>query len=555
MQQVKQLWFPFLIIAIPGIIFSLLLPYFPVDETRYLSVAWEMKLHNSFIVPLQNALPYAHKPPFLFWLLNLNWLLLGVNEVSLRCIPLLFSMFNITLLYKIGRLLWEEEKIARYAAIILSSTLSYLLWSALIMFDIVLTFWVLLAVFSLLSASKKHSIKSWLLVGISIGGGLLTKGPVVCVYILPVGILAFLWIPKETFSRRWFVWLALSLSVGIAVILVWLIPAAMTGGESYREAILWGQTVNRLANAFAHKRPFWWYLPWLPVLLLPWVLLPPSWRGGLRWTNDLSSRFLIIWMTSTLLILSLISSKQVHYLIPLLPAFSLLMAKNIVSCNTSEKTGSRSYAVGAFYSALGIVALSLSFARLGVVEQFGASGTRALSFGLVAIGIVILSLKQSSLSRLVNHTALSSVAAFAIVASSGSSLFERYDLHRISGALKTKQEEGYTILHYGKYHGQYQFLGRLNQPMVTMESMEAISQYAKSHEKVALITYEPQTATMSRDDIYFQQPFRSKQVVLWNKSGIQNFIKLREGKTKVSLTPSPSDISRLQKVLAKNIHP
>ena len=108
MTLIKQLWLPFVIIAIPGVLFSLFLPFFPVDETRYLSVAWEMNLHKSFIVPLQNALPYSHKPPFLFWLFNVDWLLLGINEVSLRFIPLLFSMFNITLVYKISVRLWDD---------------------------------------------------------------------------------------------------------------------------------------------------------------------------------------------------------------------------------------------------------------------------------------------------------------------------------------------------------------------------------------------------------------------------------------------------------------
>lgn len=531
MSLLKQLWFPFLIIVIPGVIFSLSLPYFPVDETRYLSVAWEMRLYDSFIVPIQNALPYSHKPPFLFWLFNLDWFLFGVNEVTLRLIPLFFSLLNITLVYKIGLKLWNEEKIARYAAIILSSTLSYLLWSALIMFDVVLTFWVLLAIYGLLSASGKQSIKSWLLIGIAIGGGILTKGPVVFVYFLPVVILSFLWVPKENFSTRWYAWFALSLAIGVAVVLIWLIPAAMSGGESYREAILWGQTVNRVANSFAHQRPFWWYLPWLLALLLPWILLTPVWRGCSRLANDRGGRFLVIWIAPALVVLSLISGKQVHYLIPLLPAFSLLMAKNLAAWENVGKTARWHYPVAAFYSALGIVLLSLSFMKLGrSMENIGISGARSLSFGLIAIGMVLFFLKKQSTARLVNYTALSSVVFFVIILFSGNTFFDNYDLHGISHVLKEKQDAGYNILHYGKYHGQYQFIGRLTQPLVSLETRESIAEYAANHDKVALITYEPQTKTINQKDIYFQQPFRSKKVVLWNKKGILNLVKLDEFK-------------------------
>jgi len=531
MNRFKQLWLPFLIIVIPGVIFSLFLPYFPVDETRYLSVAWEMRLYDSFIVPIQNALPYSHKPPLLFWLFNLDWFLFGVNEATLRFIPLLFSLFNISMLYKISLLLWDDERIARYAAIILSSTLSYLLWSALIMFDIVLTFWVLLAIYGLLSASRNQSIKSWLLIGIAIGGGILTKGPVVFVYFLPVVILSFLWVPKENFSMRWYAWFALSLAVGVAVVLMWLIPAAMTGGESYREAILWGQTVNRVAHSFAHQRPFWWYLPWILALLLPWILLTPVWRGCSRLTNDGGGRFLVIWIAPTLVVLSLISGKQVHYLIPLLPPFSLLMAKNMVSWESGEKTAGWHYPVAIFYCTLGIVLLSMSFMKLGsFMENIGISGVRSLSFGLIAIGIALFFLKKQSTTSLVTCTALSSAVFFVVIMFSGNAFFDSYDLRGISQELKEKQGAGYTILHYGKYHGQYQFIGRLTQPLVPLETKEAIGEYAANHDKVALITYEPRTKTINGEDIYFQQPFRSKRVVLWNKKGISDFVRLHEGK-------------------------
>lgn len=521
MRLIRLLWFPFLILVLPALVFSLFLPYFPVDETRYLSVAWEMRQQNSFIVPLQNALPYSHKPPLLFWLFNMDWLLLGVNEATLRFIPVSFSLLNVALVHRISLLLWDDEKVARYAAIILSSTLSYLLWSALIMFDVVLTSWVLLAIFGLLTAAKNHSAKAWLLVGISIGGGLLTKGPVVLVYILPCAVFAFLWIPKEKFSRSWYAWLTLSLCLGIAIVLAWLIPAAMSGGQAYREAILWGQTVNRVANSFAHKRPFWWYLPLLPALLFPWSVFTPAWRGCSRLAKDPGSRLLIIWALSTLLIFSLISGKQFHYLIPVLPAFSMLMARNMALCEPGEKTGSWRYAIAAFYSALGVAAFVLSLLNLGGnIGYIGTSGLRLLALGLTAIGLTLFFFRQRSFSRVVSYTAFSSLLGYLVVFASGSALFDRYDLHGISGVLKAKQEAGYSVLHIGKYHGQYHFLGRLDQPLVALGSKEAAGAYAASHEKVALITYEPETKVIRGEDVYFQQPFRSKKLVLWNKRGI-----------------------------------
>ena len=52
----------------------------PIDETRYLSVAWEMWMRGDFLVPHINGDPYAHKPPLLFWIINSSWFVFGVGE-------------------------------------------------------------------------------------------------------------------------------------------------------------------------------------------------------------------------------------------------------------------------------------------------------------------------------------------------------------------------------------------------------------------------------------------------------------------------------------------
>ena len=39
-------------------------PVLPVDETRYLSVTWEMWQSGQWWLPLINDQPYSHKPPY-----------------------------------------------------------------------------------------------------------------------------------------------------------------------------------------------------------------------------------------------------------------------------------------------------------------------------------------------------------------------------------------------------------------------------------------------------------------------------------------------------------
>ena len=60
---------------------ALFLPALPIDETRYLGVAWEMRVHGDFIVPHLNGATYSDKPPLLFWLINIAWTVFGYERV------------------------------------------------------------------------------------------------------------------------------------------------------------------------------------------------------------------------------------------------------------------------------------------------------------------------------------------------------------------------------------------------------------------------------------------------------------------------------------------
>ncbi len=527
METMKQIWFALLIILFSGLMFILFAPYFPIDETRYLSVAWDMRLYHSFIVPLLNGLPYAHKPPFLFWLINLDWLTFGINEKTLRLIPIVFSMFNIVLVHKIARILWDDKKIAGYASIVLSSTLVYLIWSALIMFDIILTFWILLGMYGIFSAYiNDNDKKSWLITGIAVGGGLLTKGPVIFVHILPVTVFPFLWMPKKKISLKWYKGLLLSLCLGIVILAIWLIPAVITGGESYRHAILWKQTVDRVVSSFAHQRPVWWYLPLIPVLLLPWILLKSFWRGYSGIKFDTGSRFLITWLLSAFIIHSLISGKQVHYLIPLLPGASLLMAKNIAVNGKNWKIIKDHYTIGFFYIIIGVIISILPLIKLKGIADIPVIRFIILASCLIAMGSFMLFLKPKSINRLIQIISLFSAIFIMVVLMNANLFLARYDMTRISHVLKEKQDAGYQILHYRKYDGQYQFAGRLTEPILVLKSKEAVKGYIENHDKVVLISYERLKKNINAHDFYFQQLYRGRKIILWNKKGIYDFLKL-----------------------------
>ena len=111
-------------------------PVLPVDETRYLSVAWEMQRDGSFIVPHLNGEIYAHKPPLLFWLINLVWSAIGVSEVAARLVAPAFGVLAVALTWRVGaRLFPDRPTLGPTAALILASTGVFALYGSLTMFD------------------------------------------------------------------------------------------------------------------------------------------------------------------------------------------------------------------------------------------------------------------------------------------------------------------------------------------------------------------------------------------------------------------------------------
>ena len=323
--QWVTIWF----ILIASAIYSR--PLIPIDETRYLSVAWEMWSSNDFLVPHINGEPYSHKPPLLFWLIHLIWYVFGVSELYGRLVGPVFGLGAIMLTVRLAKILWPTEKDVRHAVpFVLLGTFVWNLYSSLTMFDTLLTFFILSGLLSILKASKSKSKWPWVGLSLSIGLGILAKGPIVFLYIVPPLVLVNLWCTNNTFSLKWWYGCSLlSLFAGVGIALCWAMPAAMAGGEEYKHAIFFSQTAGRMVKAFAHSRPFYWYFLLTPLLFMPWFFWLPLWRGQKTKSFDYATTFCICAILPALFLLSLVSGKQIHYMLPILPTCSLLIARAV----------------------------------------------------------------------------------------------------------------------------------------------------------------------------------------------------------------------------------
>lgn len=491
--------------------------FFPIDETRYVTVAWNMWLRGDYLVPYLNNIPYSHKPPLLFWLMNIGWAVFGVNDWWPRLVPSFFALGSMLLTERIAIRLWPQSpQTARLAPLVLLGCALWTLFTTATMFDMMVAFFTLLGVLGLLIAWQDRGFRGWGMLGLAIGGGLLAKGPAILMQLLPLALSAPWWNRglQPLVWKRWYAGILAVILLGAMIALAWAVPAGLHGGHIYQHDIFWGQTADRMVHSFAHRRPFWWYLPLLPVLLFPWLFWMPAWRGfkNLR-LDDVGVRFCLAWLIPVFIGFSLISGKQVHYLLPIFPAFSLLVARGLMYVRPGRHDA---WLFCVFMLMAGGLLIYLPFKveAHGVALWFGNISPWAGAC-MILLGMIAVVSRSDQLLRETWKMTILGAAAVCValywggLAASGLA----YDLRPAGAYLKRMQDQGIPLAHLGKYAGQYQFVGRmLKEPEVV--EMSELEQWFTQHPQGKVITYF--NTTLPIDDIHpdYRQAYRGDEVVV-----------------------------------------
>ena len=505
---------PILLLILLTIVSLVTRPMTPIDETRYIGVAWEMWLKGDPLVLFKNGEPYSHKPPLLFWIYNLGWAVFGVNDWWPRLVSPLFSLGSLFITLSLGWRLWpRDEDARRNAAWILSSCLLWMLFSTSAMFDVMLTFFVLLGLRGLFMAADGAMKRGFAWLALAIGFGVLAKGPVALLHLLPVALLAPWWRPGLN-KMRWAGGVLLAVLGGAAIALAWAIPAAIQGGEEYQRMIFWGQTAGRVADSFAHKRPFWWYLPLLPVLLFPWLLWPALWQRGFALTReglDRGLRFCLAWSLPVFLFFSFVSGKQVHYLLPLLPAFALLAGRVLAR---EKQGGWNAIWLPALLTAAAGAAM-IAFAPDGLIGKLDPSIDLPQwpGIALILAAILLVWLGSRAERRIASLASLGAAFFVLIQFYAADNLWLRHDVRPMAQEIAKLQQRGIAVGINGTYHNQYQFFGRLKRPIEELRSPASIQSWFEQHPDGALLILG---APKLGETPLFSQPYREETALLLN---------------------------------------
>lgn len=299
------------------------------DETRYAVVAREMRENGNWILPHLNGRIYAEKPPLFFWLVNFSVFLLGEDsELTNRLPSALAGLLTLLVTFLFGKRLLNTRA-GFLSGMVLATCLLFPQISRWMMLDSLFTLFFLLSLFYFYRGYEdiEKQQENYILAGIFIGLGVLTKGPAIYLSIFIFLIYSFIQQnPKKAWNRN----LLYGFIISLAVVSLWLIPACWIGGEVYRDKILFEQNIGRLAGAGKHFHPqsIFFYFIRFPLEFLPWTFfLPTAFIWGLR--NEKTYRkaflFLIVWFATVFLFFTLSKGKKDNYILPLYPAASLMV--------------------------------------------------------------------------------------------------------------------------------------------------------------------------------------------------------------------------------------
>ncbi len=358
-------------------------------EPREAVVALSMIHEGNWVLPINNGVDMAYKPPFFHWLAALCSLLTGgVSEYATR-MP---SALALTAMVMVGYAFYARRRNASVALLMGLITLtSFEVHRAGVAcrVDMVLTCMMVLALYRLYRWVEADLKGVPWLATLFLSGAFLSKGPVGLA--LPCLVVAvFAWMRVKGFWRV--TWRMAGVGL-LALVLpaVWYVAAYGQGGERFLH-LVYEENVLRLLGKMtyeSHINPWTYnvmtivsgFLPYTLLVLFSLFILPykrlSSLRPSLRWWNRLTGGlrrmddvqlFTLLSFLIIFVFYCIPKSKRSVYLLPVYPFLAYFLAEYILwLCRNHRKVV---HAFAGVISGLAVV-MTLTFIalRLGLVPD------------------------------------------------------------------------------------------------------------------------------------------------------------------------------------------
>lgn len=317
-------------------------------------IARNMLTSGDWVTARLDGVAYLEKSPMLYWMMAASFRVFGVYDWSARLPLALACVVLCWILYRFGR--WAFDEVAgTYAGIILSTSIGLYLFTRILIPDAIVTLSITVALWAflrLLDPDERQPVRWSVVLGASLGFGLLLKGLIAVLFPALTGIV-FLAACGEIFSRS--TWrrlrLPIVISACVAIAAPWHILAALANppyislslysipGEYH--GFTWFYFINEHLLRFLNRRyprdyntvPWVWFWLLNLVWLFPWSVYLPT-AFGLTYSSRSRAdrvRLLAVCWIGVVMLFFTFSTTQEYYSMPIYPALSLLIAAGLRS--------------------------------------------------------------------------------------------------------------------------------------------------------------------------------------------------------------------------------
>jgi 4-amino-4-deoxy-L-arabinose transferase-like glycosyltransferase len=316
-------------------------------ELRWSEIPREMALNGDYFQPTINGHLYYDKPLGSYWLVLAASRLTGtLDEATARLPSAVAGWLGVVLIIDLGRRLFDRRT-GVLAGLVLATSFGYIGFARTASADAE-TVVGTLAALALFMRNEDRLGGSWV-------DGLwaimavtsLTKG--LLGFVLPLVVLfadaALGGVAPLRDRLRWLLDRRSIVAAGLAVA-IYITPFALSGsGAGQGLFMVFRENVRRFFDPVNHRGPAYLYLYVILGLFAPWSLLLPAvvarvtsiWRAGL----PRGDRFAIAYFAATFLFFTLAGSRRSYYLLPVLPAAALLVARLLTTASSGQSVMTR----------------------------------------------------------------------------------------------------------------------------------------------------------------------------------------------------------------------
>jgi 4-amino-4-deoxy-L-arabinose transferase-like glycosyltransferase len=459
------------------------------DETRYGAVVKEMIGNDAwFTLTIGNDF-YPEKPPLFFSLVRL------LAEIAGTTAPWVFFLaVAVTAFFFVAasdaflRAAGFDRRTVRWTNLLILAVPWIVIHMQIVRMDLLFSGLILFSVASYVSGIERSSANFLpLLGGLLAGLAALTKGPF-GVLIPVLAIVAYLVITRRL---RLLVRIdvASSLVPMLLPVLAWLFSIYATFGDRIFDAIFGEQILERALSGRDAHRPWWLYPLWIGWTLMPWLLLAPALfdrriRGAAFSGPAIAEserrlpgfRLILPYLAVCIVLLGLTAQKNIHYLLPLVPALMVLVA---IAYRRLDAAVPR--LIDWFYAAMAVIILiapPLAVLAVNLLSEKSRAGLSAyirpetLQFAAIALTLTAIPLalatRMRGERRLLAGIASVAVMVIALKAIILPDLDRAYSPRHAAATFEPLVPNGAPIVVYGFYWGALSY--HFDRPLIYVES-------------------------------------------------------------------------------------